>query len=112
MLYQTSAEATAQATKAPPRRGSIFGLMLSIGQRMQMCSWVHGAVGAAAGAELDAPLVEVVLEVVPLLRGQVAGFGLRPCGSAAGEELLVFSDHVLVEDRDVAAGGSDIEMSE
>jgi hypothetical protein len=71
-----------------------------------------GSVGTAAGTEFDAALVEVLMEVGPLLRGGVPVLLFWPFGPAPGEELVVVADHVLVEDRDVAAGGSDIERAE
>jgi hypothetical protein len=37
---------------------------------------------------------------------------LGPLGASAVEELLVMADHVPVEDRDVAAGGLDVDVTE
>src|SRR5690606_38130548 len=68
-------------------------------------------VGPAAGPQLDPALVEVLLEVVPLLGAGLAVLVLGPLGPAPGEELLVLADHVLVEHRDVAAGGADVEVA-
>ena len=56
------------------------------------------AVGAPAGAEFDAPPVEVLVEVAPFPLGRNAVFLAGPLGPAAGEELVVGGDDVFVED--------------
>jgi hypothetical protein len=52
-------------------------------------------IGAATGAELDAALVEVLVEVGPFLRGGLAVFVGRAFGASSGEELLVGVDDVF-----------------
>ncbi|QYN33669.1 hypothetical protein K1T35_35100 [Pseudonocardia sp. DSM 110487] len=63
----------------------------------------RGAVGAGAATELDLALVEVLLELGPLLVGRRAVLLGRPELAAVVEELLVVTYDVVVEDRDVAA---------
>ncbi|MFF2431192.1 hypothetical protein [Streptomyces mirabilis] len=70
------------------------------------------AVRASAGAEFDLALVEVLLEVTPLLVSGSAVLRRGPLGPATVEEFGVVGDDVLVEDCDVAAGGLDIEVAE
>ena len=57
------------------------------------------SVGAAAGAELDPALVEMLLEFGHLRLGGCAVLASRALGPAPVEELLVVADYVLVEDR-------------
>lgn len=70
-----------------------------------------GTVGAPAGAEFDLSAVEVLLELVPFLVRRVAVLALRPDLTTVVEKVLVVADDVLVEDRDVATGGLDVEMA-
>jgi hypothetical protein len=57
-----------------------------------------GAVGAAAGAQFDLALVEVLLELVPLPAGGLAVLLGGAELSTLGEEGHVVADDVLVED--------------
>ncbi|MEU7469986.1 hypothetical protein AB0A94_15850 [Streptomyces sp. NPDC044984] len=61
-----------------------------------------GAVRAGAVAESDLALVEVLLEVGPLLGGDLAVLDLQSERAAVVEEPLVVGDDDLGEDRDVA----------
>ncbi|MBU3062463.1 hypothetical protein KO481_13135 [Nocardia sp. NEAU-G5] len=70
-----------------------------------------GAVGASARAQLDAALVEMLLEFQPFVIGGLAILVGGPLGSAALDELLVVGDDVVVEDRDVAARSPGIRCS-
>ncbi len=70
------------------------------------------SVGASAAAELDLALVEVLLELLPFGVGRRPVLLVRPQASAPVEEGLVVADEVLLEDRDVAAGGLQVEVSE
>ncbi|GAA5129328.1 hypothetical protein [Pseudonocardia adelaidensis] len=63
----------------------------------------RGAVGTAAGAKLDAALVEVLFELGHPHRGGCAVLAGWSLGAAAVEELLVVADDVFLEHRDVAA---------
>ena len=69
------------------------------------------AIRSAAVAELDLSLVEVFLKFTPL---GVAGRPVFVVGSQvtpSGEMGLVVADQVFLEDRDIAASGSEIEMA-
>jgi hypothetical protein len=55
-------------------------------------------IGAATGAELDAALVEVLVEAGPFLRGGLVAFVGRAFGASSGEELLVGADDVCGKD--------------
>ncbi|MGX1818122.1 hypothetical protein ACWIGD_30465 [Streptomyces albidoflavus] len=55
-----------------------------------------GPVGASAVAQLDLALLEVLLELGPLLLGDLAVFDGWPQGPAVVQELLVVGDDVLV----------------
>jgi hypothetical protein len=72
----------------------------------------RGPVRAAAVAELDLALVEVFLELSPLGAGGGPVLVVGPQRAASGEVGVVVADEVFLEDRDVAAGGSEIEMPE
>ncbi|MDJ0346558.1 hypothetical protein QMK19_33200 [Streptomyces sp. H10-C2] len=83
------------------------------GSGCRACScWQGSSVGASAGAEFDATLVEVLVELRPFRLGRLAVLALGPLGPSAVEELLVVADDVVVEDGDVAAGGLDIQVTE
>ena len=69
-------------------------------------------VGPAAVAELDLALVEVGLELGPLVVGDGPVLGGGPDLAPAGEVGLVVADDVFVEDGDVAAGGLEVEVAE
>ncbi len=71
-----------------------------------------GAVGAPAGSEFDASFVEVLLEASPLVFGRFAVFLGGALSAPPVEEFRVVADHILLEDRDVAAGGLDFEVTE
>jgi hypothetical protein len=71
-----------------------------------------GAVGAEAVAESDAPELEVLLELGPLLGGDVAVLGRVAQGPAAGDELLVAGDDLVLEHSGVAPGGIQVEVPE
>lgn len=62
------------------------------------------AVGAVAVAERDLAEQEVVLELLPLFAGGRPQTRERPSGAAAFDEVLMRGDHLVGEDRDVAAG--------
>ena len=84
----------------------MVGLTWSIGQRTQACSCTHGVpVRTSAAAELDLALVEVLLELPPLGVGRRPVLLARAQAPAPVEEGLVVADEILLEDRDVAAGG-------
>jgi hypothetical protein len=71
-----------------------------------------GAVRASAVTQLDLAFLEVLLELSPLLLGDLAVVDGRPQGPAVVQELLVVSDDVLVEGRDVSLSGLENEMAE
>ncbi|MGW6971540.1 hypothetical protein [Streptomyces sp. NPDC054952] len=71
-----------------------------------------GSTGASAGAEFDSALVEVLVELRPFRLGRPAVLARGPLRSLTVGELLVVAHHVVVEDRDVAASGLDIEVAE
>lgn len=74
-----------------------------------MLAW--GAVGPAAGAELDLAAVEVLFELAPFVGRGVPVLALRSNLSPVLQVLLVVTDHVFVEHRDVATSGLDIQVS-
>ena len=57
------------------------------------------SVGPSAGAEFDLALVEVLLELIPLGRGDRTVFLGRAYGAASGEVHCVVLHHILVEHR-------------
>ena len=57
-----------------------------------------GSVGAAAGAEFELALFEVLLELAPFLIGGFAVLGLGADGPALVEEGPVGADEVVLED--------------
>lgn len=69
-------------------------------------------VGAGAGAEFDLALVEVLLEVTPFPGRHVDVFVGWPQLAAPGQEVLVVLDHLLLEHRDVALSGLQVEVPE
>jgi len=70
------------------------------------------SVSASAGTELDLALVEVFLEVGPLLGGDGCVLLRRPQGPPALQEQLVVPDQVFLEDSDVATSGLQIQMAQ
>lgn len=71
-----------------------------------------GSVWPPAVAEFEFALVEVFLEFCPLFGGARPVFLGGPERAAGLEEVLVVADDVLVEDRDIASGGLQVEVSE
>ena len=65
-----------------------------------------------AVAEGDLAEQEVVLELGPLFAGRGPQFAAQAGGSAAFDEVLVGGDDFFGEDRGVAAGGVEVEVSE
>jgi hypothetical protein len=57
------------------------------------------AVGASAFAEGEFAALEVLLELVPLLVGGLAVFGLGALGAVLVEEASVRANELFVEDR-------------
>ncbi|GAB3147335.1 hypothetical protein GCM10027290_30460 [Micromonospora sonneratiae] len=58
------------------------------------------AIGAGAGAQLDAAFVEVLLELAPFSATGVAVLGGRSVVAPLLKALLVVAHHVVVEDGD------------
>ena len=71
-----------------------------------------GGVGAAAGAEFDFAVFEVVEELVPLGVGDVAILVAGSLVAAAGDERAVVFDDVVVVDGDVALGRVEVGVAE
>ena len=70
------------------------------------------SVRACAAAEFHLALVEVLLELVPFGVGRGPVLLAWSQAPATVEEGLVVADEILPEDRDVAAGGLQVEVSE
>lgn len=71
----------------------------SIGHQTQACSCAQGgAVGAPAGAQFDLVQLEVLLELVLLLRG-FSAFRGRAVSAPGGEKCPAGLDQLLLEDR-------------
>jgi hypothetical protein len=71
-----------------------------------------GAVGAGAGTEFDLALVEVLLELLPLVGRGLAVLLCGPDLATLGEVGHVVAHDVLVEDGDVATCGLQIQEAE
>ncbi|WP_218004060.1 hypothetical protein [Nocardia araoensis] len=69
-------------------------------------------VRARAPAELDLALVEVLLELTPLVLGNRGVFLGRAQAPPGGEVSLIVPHHVFVEHGDVAAEGIEVEVPE
>jgi hypothetical protein len=72
----------------------------------------RGSVWTSAAAQLDLTFIEVFLELSPLLLGSISILILRAGAAAPTEEFLVVPDDVLVEHRDVASRGLEVQMAE
>ena len=70
------------------------------------------AVGAAAVAELDLALVEVLLELGPLGARRRAVFVLGAYLAASGQVCLVVTNDVFLEHRHVAPRGAEVQVPE
>jgi hypothetical protein len=82
--------------------------MRSIGQRMQLCSWMQLVPSAAAVAEGELAALEVAEELFPFGVGRGAVFGAGPQGAAASDERAVPVDDFLGVDGLVSHGGVDV----
>ena len=71
-----------------------------------------GGVGAAAGAEFDFAVFEVVEELVPFGVGDVSVFVAGSLLAAASDEGAVVFDDVVVVDGDVALSGVEVGVAE
>jgi hypothetical protein len=70
------------------------------------------AVGAEAVTQGHPAQLKVLLELDPLVRGDVAVLGQVAQGPPARDELLVAGDDLFLEHRGVATGGVQVEVAE
>lgn len=70
------------------------------------------SVGASAGTKFYLPMVEMLLELVPLLLRRVPVFTSGSSLSPLVDMGLIVTNDVFIEHSDVAAGGLDVEMAE
>jgi len=85
----------------------------SSGQRRQACScWQGRAVGTRAGAEVELPTGEVLLELGSFVDGGFAVLLARALRAAPVDERGVVAQHVVLIDRGIGLRGGQVAVAE